>query len=167
MLFSKILTSLSLCFFLTACGFQPLYRSPHEISDICYPIKIATIFDRNGQILRNYLIDLLTPEGQPPYPEYILEVKLTDTVMGTGVNRNELTSRKEARLTAAFVLRDSQTNKIVYKHTAQAINSFTVLSQNYYSDVIAENYAKKEAARLLAEKMRLLISAYLDKLYEN
>ncbi len=162
MWFYKFLTPLSLCFFLTACGFRPLYTPHQGRSDIAYPIKIATISNREGQILRNYLIDLLTPEGTPPHPRYVLEIILTDTIRSTGVRKDETTTRSEAILSAALTLKDAKTNAVVYRHTAKAINSFSLLTQNYYADLVAEEYAKKEATRLLAEKIMLLLTTYID-----
>ena len=163
MSFYKLLTLLSLCFFVTSCGFRPLYVPYEERSeDITYPIKIATILNRDGQILRNYLLDLLTPEGSPLHPQYILEVVLTDAIRSTGVNKSETTTRKEAILTGTFTLKDAKTNAIVYKHTTKAMNSFSVISQNYYADLVAEEYAKREAMRLLAEKIVLTLTTYLD-----
>ncbi len=163
MSFYKLLNILSLCFFLTGCGFHPLYTPYQERSeDISYPVKIASILDRDGQILRNHLLDLLTPEGSPAHPLYILEVVLTDTIRSTGVNKNETTSRKEAILTGSFILKDVKTNAIVYQHSVTAMNSFSVISQNYYADLVAEEYAKREAIRLLAEKIVLILTTYLD-----
>ena len=159
---ASLITSLSLCFLLTACGFRPLYTPHQGCSTIAYPIKIATISNRDGQILRNYLVDLLTPEGTPAHPQYLLEIILTDVIRSIGVNKDETTSRSEAILTAAFILKDAKTNAIVYKHSAKAINSFSILNQNYYADLVAEEYAKKEATRLLAEKIMLLITTYID-----
>lgn len=158
----KALIPLSLCFLLTACGFRPLYTPQCGRGNIAYPIKIATISNREGQILRNYLLDLLTPEGPPQCPQYILEITLTDTIRSIGVNKDETTSRSEAILTAALVLKDATTHSIVYKHRTKAINSFSIIGQNYYSDLVAEEYAKKEATRLLAEKIMLLITTYID-----
>jgi LPS-assembly lipoprotein len=162
MWFYKCFISLSLCFLLTACGFRPLYTPHMGRSDIAYPIKIATISDRNGQTLRNYLVDLLTPEGTPTHPQYILEINLTDAIRSIGVKKNETTSRSEALLTANLTLKDAKTNAVVYKHTAKAINTFSIINQNYYADLVAEEYAKKEATRLLAEKIMLLLTTYID-----
>jgi LPS-assembly lipoprotein len=167
MSFSKNISFFCFCFFLTACGFRPLYSPYGCNSDIAYPIKIAKIQDRNGQILRNLLLDLLTPEGEATKPKYILEIKLTEVIKAIGVNKDETTSRKEAVLTAAMILKDSKTGKTLYTHSVKAIDSFEVLTENYYADVVAQDYAKTEALRLLAEKIRLTLSAYLDSHYEN
>ena len=162
MWFCKLLASLCLCLFLTACGFHPLYTPHQGQSNISYPIKIATISNREGQILRNYLLDLLTPEGPPAHPCYILEIVLTDTIRSTGINKDESTGRAEAILYASLTLKDAKTNTVVYMHSAKAINSYSIMSQNYYADLVAEVYAKKEATRLLAEKIALLLSTFLD-----
>lgn len=152
MLFYRLILSFCLCLFLESCGFRPLYMASENISNICYPIKIKTIKERNGQILRNQLLDLLTPEGQPEKPKYVLGIILTETIKAIGVNKDETTSRKEAVLTAAMSLSDAKSGKILYTHSVRSINSFEVISQDYYSDVVAQDYAKVEALRLLAEK---------------
>lgn len=153
-----------LCVFslVTACGFQPLYTPIRGTNHVAAPIKIATIPDRDGQILRNYLVDLLTPEGPPQKPLYILQIELTDAIANIGVNKDETTSRKNAIMTAVLTLRDAKTYGVVYTHRAKAINSFSVISENYFSDLTTEEYAKKEALRLLAEKISLLLITFLD-----
>jgi len=150
------------CLFLTSCGLHPLYMPQNETSDVSYPLKIATISDRRGQILRNYLVDLLTPGGTASAPLYVLEITLTDVIATIGVNKDETTSRKQATLTAVITLRDAKTYAPVYTHSVKAINSFAILSQNYYADLVAEDYAKNEALRLLAEKIKLHLATYLD-----
>lgn len=162
MWFIKLFSILGICFLVTACGFQPLYTPIRNTTHVAVPIKIATIQDRDGQILRNYLVDLLTPECAPQKPLYILEISLTDAVSSIGVNKDETTNRKNATVTAALTLRDAKTYDVVYTHTTKAINSFSVISENYFSDLTTEDYAKKEALRLLAEKISLLIITFLE-----
>lgn len=159
-LYNSIL-SVCFCLFLSACGFRPLYTSSSSNCSVSYPLKIATISDRNGQILRNYLVDLLIPAGASPKPKYTLEIKLNEAIIGTGIQRDETTSRKQVTFTAEIILRNNCW-KVIYRHCTRTVNSFAVLSENYYSDSIAENYAKKEDLRVLAEKIKLLVSAYID-----
>ncbi len=156
----NLLSSLCLCLCLTACGFHPLYTSDPSCSQ-SYPLKIATIADRQGQILRNYLLDLLVPTGVPLKPHYTLDIKLTEVVTDTAIRKDATTNRKQVTLTALIILRNP-CNRVVYNHCTSVVNSFSVLSENYYSDSVAEGYGKKEALRVLAEKIKLLVSAYLD-----
>ncbi|EKE10234.1 MAG: hypothetical protein ACD_16C00066G0011 [uncultured bacterium] len=166
MSFTRLLT---LCFFLslTACGFQPLYAPHNSRHNTSYPIKIAAIPNREGQILRNNLVDILTPEGAPSHPLYLLDITLTEAVISTGIKKDETTSRKEAKLTAKITLKDFCTNKVLYTHSTTAINSFSIIAENYYSDLTAQQYAKREAAGLLAEKIALLIKTYLNSCHED
>lgn len=161
------LLSFCLFFSLVGCGFHPLYTPYNGRHNTSYPIKIGTIADRNGQILRNSLVDLLTPEGAPPHPQYFLDVNLTETISSTAISKDESTKRKQALLTANFILKDMKTNKVLYQHTASAINSFSIINQNYYSDLTAQQYAIREAAQLLAENISLLITTYLNSCNED
>lgn len=161
------LISFCLLFSLTGCGFHPLYTPYNARHNTSYPIKIVTITERDGQILRNSLVDILTPEGTPAHPEYLLDVRLTESVRNTGLKKDETSNRKEAQLTAEIILKDFKTDKVLYKHSTSAINSFAVINQNYYSDLTAQQYAKREAALLLAENIALLVSTYLNSCNED
>lgn len=161
------LLCLCLVFLLTACGFRPLYTPCNYRGNASYPVKISSIIDREGQILRNDLVDILTPEGAPSHPLYILDVNLTESISNTGINKDETTSRKEAKLTAKITLKEMKTGKVVYEHSTDAINSFSVITQNYYSDLTAQQYAKREAAHLLAQKIAMLVTTYLDTCHED
>lgn len=149
------------CLAITSCGFRPLHTSLGKDCTASYPIKIATISDRYGQILRNNLVDLLTPGGPPCKPKYILEIKLTELLIDTGTGQDETTKRKQVTLTADLVLKNTK-HDIIYKHTVSAINSFAIIEQNYYANTIAETFAKKEGLGLLAQKIKILINAYLE-----
>ena len=63
---------------LAACGFEPLYVERQQddkwyfggnfdtsISQEMAKVKIQPISDRFGQVLKNDLIDLISPKGQP------------------------------------------------------------------------------------------------------
>ena len=82
-----LLLVLALC----GCGFEPLYvEKKHDnmwyyggdfdtsISQEMAQISIEPISQRFGQIMRNELIDLLTPKGTPKSPKYRLFVHLTE-----------------------------------------------------------------------------------------
>lgn len=158
--------SLLCCLLLTACGFHPLYQSPYEFSNVSYPIKIETIADRQGQILRNHLLDILTPEGPPAKPQYTLVTKIKNGVVDTGLRRDETAVRKKVVTSATIQLKDCK-NRVVYSHTVSATNSYSILSENYYADAVAIDYARDQALREIAEKIKMLISTYFDTECEN
>lgn len=157
----KKLSCLALCLVLTACGFQPLYVSAYDQWSLSYPLKIETIEDRHGQILRNYLLDRLVSRGTPCKPLYRLKITLTEQTIDIGVKKDETSSRKQVTVTAHMTLMDKD-YKVVYTRKTATINSYDILTTNYYADDVATQYAVKESLRLLADKIRMLISAYLD-----
>jgi len=97
---------LLLCLSLTACGFRPLYVSSYDLCEVSYPVKIGTIEDRNGQILRNYLVDRLTPKGAPQKALYTLDVTLKENITDIGVRKDETSRRKQMIITAHMKLKN-------------------------------------------------------------
>ena len=55
---------------LSGCGFEPLYGrfGDSSIADDLARIKIQAIGGRSGQLLRNHLLDGLTPKGELTRP---------------------------------------------------------------------------------------------------
>ena len=73
---SRTLTSLLLLLALSACGFKPLYGT--DKSGLSDPqaelatIKVGPIPDRLGQIVRNQLVEYLSPRGHAAQKLYDL-----------------------------------------------------------------------------------------------
>lgn len=67
---------------LTGCGFRPLYKQTSNTDTVkdFSQISVAQPEDRPSQQLRNYLLDTLTPHGQPDRPLYRLEYRLTESL---------------------------------------------------------------------------------------
>lgn len=107
MLFRKkyvLLLVLALC----GCGFEPLYvEKKHDnmwyyggdfdtsISQEMAQISIEPISQRFGQIMRNELIDLLTPKGTPKSPKYRLFVHLTEKRISDQALRSDITATRK------------------------------------------------------------------------
>ena len=67
---------------LAACGFSPIYGAHGNNAPVAAQlnqIAIASIAERQGQMLRNDLIDLMYVKGRPANPQYRLEVSLHST----------------------------------------------------------------------------------------
>ena len=92
----------------SACGFQPLYvEKKHNnawyfsgdfdtsITQEMSQIKVEPIEERFGQIVRNELLDSLTPRGVPSHPKYRLYVELTDRQIIQQALRNDITATRE------------------------------------------------------------------------
>jgi len=159
----KIFSTSVMLLGLSACGFQPLYSPQIHTTQDMADVKIATISDRDGQVLRNHLLDLLNPYGVPCKPNYTLHTKLTTTAREIGIRRDATTSRKELIATAAITLKDNQTGRVLLTRSIIAKNSYSALDTNYYTNVVTQEYAKEEAFRDLAFRIQLALAEFFAK----
>jgi len=153
--------------FLSACGFEPLYGP----NSTCAPavceeleqVKILCIKDREGQILRNYLLDIMNPTGQPTFPLAFLKVNLLIKKEASLILRDGTSSRYKLTLTAHLMLRDAETEKTLYTDTVTVINAyyigqFTAISA--YASTLAERDAREKGLKLLADQIRITLASY-------
>jgi LPS-assembly lipoprotein len=152
---------------LSACGFEPLYGPQSsqrpEVCEQLAQIKVARIPDREGQILRNHLIDILSPNGQPVFPAACLNVQLIKTKVDVNVRKDGTAMRYKITLVANISLCDPETNQMFYTDRATVVNAYYIGGNTAvaaYSTVISERDAVKKALKLLAENIQLLLASY-------
>ncbi len=148
---------------LGACGFEPLYgtRGGDGPGIRAAAIEIAPIKDRIGHVVRNHLIDSLTPDGQPAQPDYRLRIKITQTTAPLMIQLNDSVNRFNLTLRATFSLSD-RTGAVVYRGAAKAIGSYNVVDSKF-ATLAAEQDAAREAARALSDEIRALILVYFTR----
>jgi len=148
----------------TGCGFRPLYGR-HQSAEIAGTtermagIRIGQIIDRNGQILRNDLVERLTPQGEPANPQYTLSVLLNESMAGLGQQTNSYATLGEMQVTATFTLRDGD-GKEGFVGTSVAVVSVNFLGPRYGS-VAVERDAEARGLSQLADDMRDQIASYM------
>jgi LPS-assembly lipoprotein len=150
---------------LGACGFHPLHGKDGGKADTVpemSAIKIGLITDRTGQILRNELLDLLTPKGQPERPVYQLNVTISESKSGLGILKDEMASRANYSLNSSFNLVDYKTGKTLYSSQASSQASFNILSEHYASTSSEQN-ARERTAKEVAENISMQISAFFSR----
>lgn len=156
---------------LTACGFQPLYvqRSGDNnwyyggdfdtsIADEMALIKIPVIADRFGQLLRNDLLDLLTPRGVPQDSKYRLDVVLAGKIVTQQAMRDDVTATNE-RIEYRVEYTLFQGAERLIGGNSIAFVSYDIL-QNPYSTTMAQKKAEVDAAKIIANDIALRIGAY-------
>lgn len=152
---------------LSACGFQRQYavRDDTDTSPVRQEmsrIDIEPIPERTGQILRNDLLTVLTPMGEPDRPAYRLEVKLTERLDGMTVSKQKTTTRYNYWLNATFRLRDVRTEKVLMSDKARAVIGFNVVSSEFATTVASED-AARQAADLVGAEIEGRLAAYLGQ----
>lgn len=155
------LTAATTVSLLSGCGFRPLYGGSSDSSFIREnPLKgvsIALIEDREGQILRNFLIDRFQPDGSD---RYILTTELNVTEQDLGVAFDATTTRSRVVVTAGFIL---SYQGGTYSFSSRSAGSYsTVLSD--YGTLVARQDATERSLREIADEAKVRLVAFLSKL---
>ncbi len=158
---------------LTACGFEPLYveRKSNEtwyykgefdtsISEEIAQIKIEPIADRLGQLIRNDLLDNLTPKGIPDSPKYRLEVFDIKKEVTEQAMRDDITATRErVRYTVKYKLLNARNNTELVAGNSIAYLGYDIMA-NPYSTTFAQKKIEKDAAKIIANDISLRMGAY-------
>lgn len=161
---------LGVFYLLTACGFQPLYvqktggswyydaQFDTSITEEMSQVKISLIKDRFGQILRNDLLDLLTPKGAPKNAKYVLNIELEDRVVVQQAMRNDVTATSE-RVEYRVKYSLTKENYDLVSGNSIAFVSYDILA-NPYSTTMAQKKAESDAANIIANDIALRLGAF-------
>lgn len=162
MWWSRIIGAAIAAVLLAGCGFHPLYaggRNGPAASELA-SIKVEPIADRSGQILRNHLLDLLTPYGPPEQPKYRLKVKLRESTYGLAVQKSEFVTRSNLRILAEYQLLDSQTGKPLFRGSSAITGGYNILSSEF-STMASEQNVRERVIGQIANEMQSRLSAFL------
>lgn len=155
---------------LTACGFQPMYGSHSQSAGLSTEaaqqmadIQIDYIPDREGQFLRNELIDNLYPQGEPHNARY----QLTFSELQTTIRELDLTKSSEATRSqvishVTFTLVDRENGEVLMSRPARSISSYNVLPSEFATNVTEDN-ARESALRDIARQIGLQLSLYFNR----
>jgi LPS-assembly lipoprotein len=156
---------------LPACGLRPLYGGgdgtaapgapPGGVAADLAAIKIATIAERGGQVLRNALLDHLTPEGEPLQPLYQLVVTRAESEQSPLRRLDEVAILQILRVSATWSLRDTAGATLV-SGVSRAVARFDLTRSQPATEVARDN-ARERAARDLAEDIRTKLALYFRR----
>jgi LPS-assembly lipoprotein len=127
--------------FLTSCGFQPLYGGGQASVTAHYAdIAIPNIPDRDGQYLRNVLIDRLYTQGRPTDARYDLKIDpLRVTLTDLGIQKDATVTRTQVEILAHVQLIDKITGKPLLDRQVRAVGGYDVLDQQYTTVITRQN----------------------------
>lgn len=146
------------------CGFRPLYgeRSAASVSaSQLAAIQISLIPDREGQLLRNNLLDRLHPSGAAPRQLYRLDVNLQTVKENYGIRTDETATRATLTMTANYSLIDIASGKPLMNSRSRAISSYNILDSEF-ATVISERDAVQRTAADLSEEIRTRLAIFLS-----
>lgn len=138
------------------CGFRPLYLQDDQDGGVLAEfaaVRVAPIEDRVGQELRNHLLDLMTPRGQPAAPKYVLRVELSESIQELAVEETAIATRANLLLRAEYRLFDAAVRESVTRGAVSTVSSYNLLDSDF-ATLAAENDARSRAAERLAREIR-------------
>jgi len=161
--------------FVTGCGFEPMYgqhssngvsggtsSQSASVSDHLSQIGIDIIPDREGQTLRNHLIDRLYRSGYPSNPTATLKVsKISEVRTELDLTKSSDATRAQLRLTAVMTLVDDK-GTTVLSRPVQTVTSFNILGSEFATRV-TEQAARESGLNDLARQIELNLSLYYSR----
>ena len=158
---------------LGSCGFQPLYVEKQGNSVWHYDgeyntsiikemsqIKVEPIAERFGQLIRNELLDSLTPKGAPKKPKYKLYVELQSKEIIQQALRDDITATRErVQYTVVYTLKKE--GEDVVSGNSTAFVSYDIMA-NPYSTTFAQKKTEEDAAKIIANDIVLRLGSYFN-----
>lgn len=156
---------------LSGCGFKPMYGQfsdgQGDLRQVMENIRVSDITEqgrpsRIGQVIRNNLLDRLTPFGETGSAEYVLKVSFLIEEHGHGIRKDESVTLQNLKLVTSYQLENVATSKVVLDFAARALVTYD-LAQSDYSNMIARNAALKRLSQEVANQMATRIGAFFSK----
>lgn len=155
------------CATLTGCGFEPMYQATAPgnsgISQDFKNVSIPIIPDREGQVLRNELIDRLHSGSEVINARYSLHVsRIGEIRRNFDITETSDTTRTQLRLTSEMRLIDTESNKTVLTRRLESFASYNILDSQYTTRV-SRDYARENALRDMAGQIERQLALYFHR----
>lgn len=150
---------------LGGCGFTPMYGAAANRSAAAAElaqVQIDPIPERNGQVLRNHLIDRFYTGGRPANPTYRLAINLVSTEEELGIRQDATATRARLRLVANYELIDTRTGQVVYRTFSRSIVAYNLLEAQY-ATLVSQQDAYERGLTELAEDIRTRLALYFKR----
>ncbi|WP_339861756.1 hypothetical protein [Paremcibacter congregatus] len=156
---------------LAGCGFKPMYGQfsdgKSDLRDVMANIRVDSITEegrpsRIGQVIRNNLMDRLTPYGETKSAEYILRVTFLIEEHGYGIREDESVTLQNLKLITAYQLEEVATSKVILDSAARGLVTYD-LAQSDYSNMIARNASLGRLVEEVSNQMATRIGAYFSQ----
>jgi LPS-assembly lipoprotein len=145
---------------LAGCGFEPIHRTTARGSavDALAAIRVEPIPDRSGQVLRNYLLDRLSPRGVPARHEYALRVRLQEPRQTLALRRDDVISRVGYSATASFELIDASGRRLT--GGASSYSTDYEVTNSEFATLISAQNARDRVLELVGDDIRNQLAVY-------
>jgi LPS-assembly lipoprotein len=125
-------------------------------------IEVSTVDTRVGVIMRNLLLDRLTPDGAPISPLYRLVVRSTERQVGSGVRIDASVTRFNYRLIARYQLLAQPGGALLYSDSSTSVVAYDVVDSQF-ATVVSRKDAQERAAADVSDNIRLSLALYFQR----
>lgn len=150
-----------------ACGFRPVYGvnrdTPTGVESKLETVRIENIPDREGQYLRNALIDRFYRSGRPADPAYSLGfLPVTETLTDLDITKTSDATRGQLRLDTVMRLSDIRSGETLIERRLISVTSYNILGSEFATRVTEDN-ARTNALDDLARQAEMQVSLYFKR----
>ena len=161
--FKKIGCNCLFILLLTQCNFKSLYGTNDTIAfEHLRRIKISNIEGRLGQMMRNALVQKITPQGYPENPLYTLDITMNFSDRDLGIAKDATATRAEVTLSVTYVLKDYKTGKELYKGQEVESADYNILTHSYYSNIVSKQNTQEGTIEFMSNLIKLSLASYLS-----
>lgn len=150
---------------LAGCGFRPLYGESSGTTQALAEVRVAPIADRQGQILRNELLDRISPNGEKSTARYLLSVRYNESLGQLAIRRDDTATRANLRVATTFRLIEVSTGVTVYNGSSSATASYNLV-QSDYANLVSRRAAQRRASKLVANDVTTQVAIYFNRLQQ-
>ena len=115
---------------------------------------------RMGQLIRNDLLEFMTPKGSSGQVDYILNVQYRIERKGYGIRADESVTLQNLKLLVTYELREIKIDKIILRAQARGIVTYDLV-QSDYSNMIARKSALERLSKEATHQISIKIGTFL------
>jgi LPS-assembly lipoprotein len=148
--------------FLSACGFTPMYGGENSVARLASHsnIEIASIPDREGQYLRNELIDRLYLDGRPAETDYLLNVApLRIVTTNLGIRKDATATRAMANIDTTLRLVEKRTGAVLLERPVRVTGGYNFLD-NQFATLVSRRSVHDNMLGALADNIVTELGLY-------
>jgi LPS-assembly lipoprotein len=160
-----------LCLLLLAgCGFEPLYGKTEymqsadpDMATSRAAIDIANVPDREGQRLRNLLIDRLYVRGRPAVGHYTLALTpLQNSTTNLGIRKDATSTRAMTTIGTHIKLVENSTGRVLLERDVHAVGGYNQLD-NQLATITSKRSVTDHMLEELSDSVVREIDLYFNR----
>lgn len=147
---------------LTGCGFRPLYSTSEQGTFILKNLAAIDVRAKNDSIGRELEFGLENALAYDGTDVYQLVMTYQRATRNIAIEQDQDVTRRNLQLTVNFVLRQSDTNKTLFKSTAFSVVGYNLVDTQF-ANIMSERDANKRAVAALYDDIRAQLAIYFQR----